>query len=798
MRTLYILSAFLLLYACQSSDKEQISVEGLKESVEILRDKWGVNHIYANNQHDLFFAQGYAAAKDRLFQFEIWRRQATGTVAELLGERELKRDIGTRLFKFRGDMKTEMNHYHKDGEEIITAYTDGVNAYIEEILQTPEKLPVEFKILNIVPEKWTPEVVISRHQGLLGNINKELETGRAVARLGAETTKSLSWFHPQDPDINLDPSINKELLFDDILELYNAYRAPLRFEQSDIRKEFQSTDASNSLSQQLKKEEDMLSIGSNNWVVSKERTVDGNTYMANDPHRAITVPSLRYMVHLVAPGWDVIGGGEPEIPGISIGHNEYGAWGLTIFSTDAEDLYVYDINPENLKQYLYRGEWMDMNVISEQINVKNQDPTKVELLYTRHGPVVYVDSIHHKAYAVRCGWLEIGGAPYLASLRFGQAKNWEEFRDACSYSHIPGENMIWADKEGNIGWQAVGIAPIRRNFSGLIPVPGDGRYEWEGYIPIKERPHMLNPSKGFFATANQNVTPDDYEHWDAIGFSWSDPFRGDRINEVLGNGNKFTMEDMRALQVDYLSIPARTLVPMLDSLSLSGRAADARSVLRDWDFKLNANSIEAAIYVAWENEISDLAARKFIPTSAKEIIGKFQLAQLISWIKEPENRFGPDPLNGRDAFLKEAFEAAITYLEETLGSDMNYWQYGQEKFKHTHMQHALSSLVNEETKAKLDLKPLPRGGNAYTVGSTGINNRQTTGASFRLIVNTGDWDAAISTNGPGQSGDPESAFYSNLYEPWANDEYFPLYYSKDKILAVTADRIVLDPGKTKE
>lgn len=798
MRTLYILLAFLLLYACQSSDKEQISVEGLKEPVEILRDKWGVNHIYANNQHDLFFAQGYAAAKDRLFQFEMWRRQATGTVAEILGERELKRDIGTRLFKFRGDMKTEMNHYHKDGEEIITAYTDGVNAYIEEILQTPEKLPVEFKILNIVPEKWTPEVVISRHQGLLGNINKELETGRAVARLGAETTKSLSWFHPQDPDINLDPSINKELLFDDILELYNAYRAPLRFEQSDIRKEFQSTDASNSLSQQLKKEEDMLSIGSNNWVVSKERTVDGNTYMANDPHRAITVPSLRYMVHLVAPGWDVIGGGEPEIPGISIGHNEYGAWGLTIFSTDAEDLYVYDINPENLKQYLHRGEWMDMNVISEQINVKNQDPTEIELLYTRHGPVVYVDSVHHKAYAVRCGWLEIGGAPYLASLRFGQAKNWEEFRDACSYSHIPGENMIWADKQGNIGWQAVGIAPIRRNFSGLIPVPGDGRYEWEGYIPIKERPHVLNPSKGFFATANQNVTPDDYDHWDAIGFSWSDPFRGDRINEVLGNGNKFTMEDMRALQVDYLSIPARTLVPMLDSLSLSGRAADARSILRDWDFKLNANSIEAAIYAAWENEISDLAARKFIPTSAKEIIGKFQLTQLISWIKEPENRFGSDPLKDRNAFLKEAFEAAITYLEETLGSDMNYWQYGQEKFKHTYMQHALSSLVNEEAKAKLDLKPLPRGGNAYTVGSTGINNRQATGASFRLIVNTGDWDAAISTNGPGQSGDPESAFYSNLYEPWANDEYFPLYYSKNKILAVTAERTVLDPGKTKE
>src|SRR5690606_39137363 len=201
----------------------------------------------------------------------------------------------------------------------------------------------------------------------LGNIAKELETARAVARLGVETTKDLSWFHPKDPDINLDPSINKELLFDDILELYNAYRGPLRFEETDIQAPYRSSNDSQSLTQLPQKEEDKLSIGSNNWVVSGKHMADGNTYMANDPHRAITVPSLRYMTHLVAPGWDVIGGGEPEIPGISIGHNEHGAWGLTIFSTDAEDLYVYDTNPDNPKQYLYQGQWTDMDVISERI-----------------------------------------------------------------------------------------------------------------------------------------------------------------------------------------------------------------------------------------------------------------------------------------------------------------------------------------------------------------------------------------------------------------------------------------------
>ena len=205
----FLLSLFLFVSACKKQESPNtIQIAGLTENVEVLRDEVGINHIYANNQHDLFFAQGYYAAKDRLFQFEIWRRQATGTVSEILGERELKRDFGTRLFKFRGNMKTEMQHYHPDGEEIITAYTDGVNAYIEEVLQNPQLLPVTFKALDILPQKWTPEVVISRHQGLLGNITTELEIGRTVAKLGSEKTKEYYWFHPKEPNITLDPAID--------------------------------------------------------------------------------------------------------------------------------------------------------------------------------------------------------------------------------------------------------------------------------------------------------------------------------------------------------------------------------------------------------------------------------------------------------------------------------------------------------------------------------------------------------------------------------------------------------------
>lgn len=788
-----LLGAFLI--SCGKSGFDNLSVKGLKEPVEIIRDEWGVNHIYAKNQHDLFFAQGYAAAKDRLFQFEIWRRQATGTVAEILGERELKRDIGARLFKFRGDMKQEMNHYHPDGEEIITAYSDGVNAYIEEINKTPEKLPIEFKILNINPGKWTPEVVISRHQGLLGNIGAELKTGRAVARLGSEKVKELSSFHPRVPDIDLDPSINKALLFDDILELYDAFRAPVKFEPEDIQSEYRA-EAKLSLNPNMlpadESKEDKLSIGSNNWVVRADKMEEGAAFMANDPHRTISVPSLRYMSHLVAPGWNVVGGGEPEIPGISIGHNEYGAWGLTIFGTDSEDLYVYDLNPANLRQYQYQGKWENMKVIQEKIKVKAKADVVVDLLYTRHGPVSYVDSLNKKAYAVRCGWLEPGAAPYLASLRMDQAKNWEEFREACSYSHIPSLNMVWADKKGNIGWQVVGYQPIRKNFSGLVPVPGDGRFEWNGRLPIKERPHTFNPANGFFATANQNLTPENFKHWDATGFSWADPFRGNRINEVLDTEKKLSMEDMKALQVDYLSIPARTLSPLLNNLSLSGKEAEAREQLKTWDFRLNPQSVEAAIYVAWENQIKTQASERFIPESAKGLIS-LQTSKIIEWIMNPDKKFGSNPVAERDRFLAETFRAGLKDLEEKLGPDKSKWQYGQEKYKHSYMAHPLGHLVKDSIKTRLDLGPLPRGGYGDTPGSTSGNLRQNAGASFRIIVNTGDWDAAVATNGPGQSGNPDSPFYRNLFEPWAKDQHFPIYYSRDKIEKSSVNLTLLRP-----
>ena len=787
-----------------SQETTQVTLDGLDKPVEILKDHWGISHIYAETEHDLFFAQGYSAARDRLFQFEIWRAQATGTVAEILGSRAVDRDHGTRLFKFRGPMHEEMNHYHPRGVDIIASFVHGVNAYIDEALQDPDSLPLPFKLLDIQPKHWTEEVVISRHQGLLGNISLELSTGRAVCVIGEDNVRELRYFHPHDPILTIDPLIDCDsLLNNDILHLYNSYRRPIRFQPDDIAlAQYRNTEeAYETIADILMEEERDLQkrsiddIGSNNWVVSGDLTQDGWPMMINDPHRSQAVPSLRYWSHLVGPGWNVIGGGEPEIPGISIGHNEHGAWGLTVFNTDGEDLYVYEINPDNPSQYRYLGEWEEMRVISETIEVKDANPVSVELKYTRHGPVVFEDQENSLAYAIRPAWIEIGGSPYLASLRMDQATSWEEFREASNFSNIPGENMIWADRQGNIGWQAVGIAPIRRNFSGMVPVPGDGRYEWDGYLPIKAKPNEFNPDRGYIETSNSNYTKPDYPYLDAIGFTWTDPYRWARGSEVLDSGRKFNMTDMVELQHDYLSIPARTLIPFFRDLESDDfEVEQARQMLLDWDFVLSKDSVEAGIYVAFERQLLDNVELLKVPEIAKSYVS-VGMKTAIDMLLAPDGDFGNDPIQGRDEFLLQTLSEGILNLKQKLGPEFEDWVYGQKDYKHALIRHPLSPALNAELRDRLNVGPAPRGGNGFTLGNTGSGDNQTSGASFRIFVDTRDWDNTLGMNTPGQVGDPDSPLYDNLFELWANDKVFPAFYSREKIESVLFEKLDLIPTK---
>ncbi len=792
---------YLSSWHADASDQQAdtISLPGLAKPVEIVVDRWGVPHITAETEDDLFFAQGFHAASDRMFQFEIWRRRATGTVAEILGRRELKRDIGARLLQFRGDMKTELEHYHPRGEAIIKAYVRGVNAWIDRTREDPSLLPLEFTLLGIQPQHWTPEIVVSRHQGLVHNLTEELEVGRSVALLGADRVKQLMDFHPGDPDIQLDPDLDGQLLFADILQLYREARRPIRFQPGDV-----PAMAGNVRSDRLpilpwgreqQDPTDFRDIGSNNWVLSGARTRSGKPLMANDPHRVLHVPSLRYFAHLRAPGWNVVGGGEPVLPGISIGHNEVGAWGLTVFYIDAEDLYVYQTDPDNPRRYRYKDGWEEMKTVRTTIPVKGEDPVTVELRFTRHGPVLHQNDEFHRAFALRAGWLEVGGAPYLASLRMDVAQSWEAFRDACSYSHLPGENMVWADRLGNIGWQPVGIAPRRPNWTGVVPVPGDGRYEWLPPLPIRELPHLQNPEQGFWNTSNESLIPDDYPHRNAVSWTWADPYRGDRVREVLSSSRDHTMEQMMDLQLDELSIPARQLLPRLRrAASEQPRFEPYLELLADWDFQLRQDSAAAGLYAMWERRLEENARKAMVPAKALPYFPELSMRKIIGWLSEPGDPFLPAPAPDRGTVMCTSLDEAIAELTQRFGPNPSNWKYGDAKYKHALIRHPLSPAVDEATQGKLDVGPLPRGGNSYTVNNTGRADRQPSGGTFRVIIDTADWDHSLATNSPGQSGDPTRPGYRDLFGPWAQGQYFPLLYSEARIAEAAARRIVLTPA----
>lgn len=788
----------------QEARRETLVAPGLIAPVEIVTDRWGISHVYAENEHDLFFAQGWAAARDRLFQFELWRRRATGTVAEILGPRELERDVGARLFRFRGDMTTEMRHYHERGDTIIPAFVDGVNAWIERTEREPDLLPLEFGLLGIEPGRWTPEVVVSRHQGLVSNVTRELDNARAVAALGAEAVKELEYYIG-DPDLTIDPAVDVALLDDRILDLYRAHRRPIVFEPEDVAAAHRGDRATfERLAAAQPSEIDLErnghdAIGSNNWVVHGTRTLSGYPIMANDPHRAQSAPSLRYWVHLVAPGWNVIGGGEPVLPGVSIGHNEHGAWGLTVFGQDNEDLYVYETHPDDPGRYRHLGRWEEMTVIRETIPVRGRGGVEVELKYTRHGPVVFEDPDNHAAYAVAAAWLDYGSAPYLASLRMDQATTWEEFVEACSYSRIPSENMVWADRAGNIGYQAVGVSPIRPNHSGLVPVPGDGRYEWDGFLPIKALPSVVNPPKGYFGTANNYTlldVPARYPHWEALHYTWGDQMRAARVEEVLAAARHMTVVDNMRLMMDELSVAARNLVELLRDLpGLDGRADRARRMLLDWDAVLDRESAAAAVYVSWERELRAAVRRTVVPAAARDYVRSVNTKRLIDWLTAPDGRFGDDPLAGRDAVLRETLSAALDGLRDRFGTaDATAWQYGGERFKHVLIRHPLSAAVDAGLRRRLDIGPFPRGGYGGTVHNTGNGDNQTSGASFMIVADTADWDNSVGLNTPGQAGDPDSPHYRDLFEVWARDRYFPIFFSRAKIDSVTESVTLLRPA----
>lgn len=742
----------------------RIELDGIREQVEVLRDTWGVPHIYAKTVEDLFFAQGFVAAQDRLWQMEMWRRVGEGKLAEILGPSAIERDRFARLMRYRGDIEAEWASYAPDARPIIESFVRGINAYIE---TSRDRLPIEFQLTGIRPEPWTPEVCLSRMAGYIMTRNAASEVQRAQLVRVVGTEKAAELFET-DPLAKLEvpPGLDLTGIDRRVIQAATAAGAAPSFRSNE---------------------------GSNNWVVAGSLTETGKPILANDPHRTIALPSLRYMVHLVGPGWNVIGAGEPTLPGVAAGHNERVGFGFTIVGIDQQDLYVEETSPTDATLYRYQGRWEKMKIEREHIKVRGQsEPVEIELRFTRHGPVIYEDARLRRAYALKWVGAEPGAAGYLAALSLNRARNWNEFLKASERWKVPSENLVYADVDGNIGWQAVGLAPVRRGWVGLLPVPGrDGHYEWQGFLPLSELPSSYNPASRFIATANHKIIPAGYKH--NLNFEWTPPHRFWRIKEVLRKGEKFSVDDFKRLQHDELSLPAREIVPLLRGLKVDEpRLAEARDFLLKWDFRMSKESAQAAVYAAWFQRLISNFIERIAPAEAKSLVtGAMVYSKMLRSLKTPDRKtFGAAMTAVRNEILLKSLSEALAELRQRLGPEMRRWRWGDLHF--AEFKHALST--DEATRAVFDIERVSRGGDQSTVNMTGGGNfLQTSGASFREILDLSDWDNSVAINVPGQSGQPTSPHYADLLPLWTAGEYFPMLFSRAKVEMYTRQRLTLEP-----
>jgi penicillin amidase len=655
-------------------------------------------------------------------------------------------------------------------------------------------MPFEFRKLGYAPAKWQPEDVVRiRSHGLTRNLNSEVARAAVACKADLKSDEVRFGLTPpwkaQMPQ-GLDPCLPK-----DLLKVFQLATQEVRITAEALK----SAAGAESIRIAAAERVDEIMEGSNNWVISPSKSSTGRAIMANDPHRAYSAPSLRYIAHLNAPGMNVIGAGEPALPGISIGHNGTIAFGLTIFNIDQEDLYVYELNPEHPDEYRYQGKWEQFRTVQEQIAVKGAQPVPAMLTFTRHGPVIFVDKEKNRAFAVRSGWLEPGMAPYFGSVDYMKATNFRDFKKAMLNWGAPTENQVYADVQGNIGWVPGGLAPKRPNWDGLLPVPGDGRYEWAGFWSGNELPFAYNPANGWFSSSNQMNLPADYPYKERkLGFEWTNESRHVRIEEVLAALPKVSIEDSMRLQNDDLAIPARRLVTLVQPIPAADpKAHAAQEVFTGWDYVERADSAPAALYEVWlARHLGNAFKKAVLKPEAAMAMTAPDVAVMLDALEKPEALFGEGAVARRNQVLLSSLAAAYDELTKLQGPDPKQWQWG--RLHHNLMEHPLAAAVDDATRARINVGPLPKHGGAYTPNQSTYrvsDFRQTNGASFRVVVDVGNWDNSRAVNSPGQSGDPDNPHYRDLADMWLKGEYFPLLYSRDKVEAAAQQRILLNPAR---
>ena len=794
----------------QSATTQSPPIAGLRASVTVRRDERGIPYIEAANDEDLYFAQGYVTASDRLWQMDLQRRTARGELSEIFGQAALGQDKLHRTFGFGRIIDQAAAHLDPKFNIAATSYAKGVNAFIDSL--TDQTMPPEFRILQYKPQPWTPadclavgalmaEYLSSTWQldvmrGSLASLPKEKReavlpdkspldvllvgadrAGRARLQpaSGAQTSRRLSSTTPWRRDdkqtvkegLRISPAILAEL--NEVVAVQRQSYELLGLAPPAL----ETTHASN------------------NWVVSGKRTVTGKPLLANDPHIPASAPSVWYQTQLIAPGLHVAGVTFPGLPGIVAGHNEHIAWGVTNLGPDVQDVYIEKFDKANPTKYQTPSGLRDAEVRQEQIKVRKSftsietDTQTVDVTVTRHGPIILEKD--GTRYALRWSLLDPATLQTAGIFNVNRARNWKEFTAALSTYHGPTQNFVYADIDGHIGYYGAGLIPIRKSGDGSVPYDGaTDEGEWSGFIPFEKLPHLYDPPSGMIVTANQRVVGSSYPYF--VSHVWASPYRARRIFDLLSGKSKLTIDDFRKIQGDVYSIGNKTFARQAaDAFRLSGpdpQSLRIASELTDWDGRMNADSRMAVVVsqmrLAFRQRVLSAAlgpdlAKIYVWPEADVLIDRLITEQPREWLPKEFSTYA-------DLF-KASYEDARQALTKSLGADESKWSWGaQTKSRFTHPL-AAAPLIG----AQFTIAPIPQNGSGGTVNVGSA-------VSMRFIADLSDWDKSQHGIPLGQSGLPNSPHWKDQLDDWRNVTPRAFPFTKGAIEGATKETVVLTPA----
>jgi penicillin amidase len=784
-----------------------LKVSGLIGQVDVYRDGYGIPHIYADNAHDLFLAQGYVHAQDRFYQMDFWRHETAGRLSELYGEKSLGPDKFIRTSGWLRVAEQEYTLMDTDTKALLDAYAAGVNAYIGS--RSAADLSLEYSLLalnglsNYHPEPWTPAHSLAWAKAmawdLSGNLDGEIERAILIQKLGLEKAQDYMPLYPSDhPVIIPNPAVGSGL---------DELRAQVEAVKQQMGGPFEG-------------------IGSNNWVIAGSRTTTGKPLLANDPHLGIQMPSIWYEIGLhcraITPDcpYDVTGFSLAGDPGVIIGHNNRIAWGVTNLGPDVQDLYIEKINPANPDQYEVNGQWADMTLVNETLKVKGGADVPLKIRYTRHGPIITdvydlkdfaqqsgLDPAYQYAFAFR--WTALDPSFIFRSvLKLDRAQNWTEFRDALRDWAVPSQNFVYADVDGNIGYQSPGNIPIRKQGDGLLPVPGwTDDYEWTRFIPFDELPYSFNPPQGYIATANNAVVGKDYPY--LLSLDWDPGYRAQRIVDMIESQAKISPEYIQQMQGDGLNLGAKEILPYLLPLKFDdSKLASALESLKSWDFQMRMDSQPAAIYMSFLNALLADTFNAKVPEDYWPGGGGESWLVLRKLFAEPNSSWWDDAstpaVETRDDMLHRAFVEGYAMLEKRLGANPEAWKWGT-LHTATFVNGTLGRSGIAAIEGVFNRGPFSVSGSAATVNNTTVNLARDdldppldayavgTIPSMRMIVDLSNLANSRTVNTTGESGHAYHPHYVDMADPWRFIQYHPMLWNTENVQKQAEAHLTLTP-----